>query len=178
MLAHAAACETGRPASRKKAGRTCKILGTRGQNRRKSGQSGRQNKKPQFAPSAPHRLSGADIAYIHCGVDGWRCCLSVVGVLGRKRLSCAFSPSARPASAVQSVLDAAGGLPPDQIRGIRVRRGGGLQYTSGGLGKAMSILGIKAEHIRVGTPQQNGYAGSSRNTPRRGCIRTRDLESF
>ena len=59
-----------------------------------------------------------------------------------------------------------------------MRRGSGSQCTSGGLGKATSVLGIKAERIRVSTPQQNGHAGSSRNTPRRGCIRTRDLESF
>ena len=33
-------------------------------------------KKPQFVPSAPYQLSGADITYIHCGVDGWCCCLT------------------------------------------------------------------------------------------------------
>ena len=79
---------------------------------------------------------------------------------------------------MQSVLDAAGGLSPDQIRGVRVRRGSGSQYTSGELGKAMSVLGIKVERIRVSTPQQNGRVGSFYNTLKRYYIHMHDFESF
>lgn len=77
---------------------------------------------------------------------------------------------------MQSVLAAAGGLAPDQIRGIRTQCDGGSQCTSGELGKAMSVLGIKAERAWASTPQQSGHAGSFHNTPRRDYVHTHDFE--
>ena len=179
MLAHTAAYEMGRPVNRKKVRRICKILGIKGPKQtKKQAIRASKAKKVQFVPSAPYQLFEADITYIHCGVDGWRCCFNVVDVLGRKWLSYVFSPSARSASAVQSALDAVEGLSPDQIRGIRVRCDNGSQYTSGEFRKAMSVLGIKVEHIWVSTPQQNGHVESFHNTLKRDYIHTHDFESF
>ena len=183
MLAHTAAYEMGRPVNRKKAGRICKILDIKGPKQTKTGNQGVKSQKSkvkslQFVPSAPYRLSEADITYIHCGVDGWCYCFNVVDVFSRKWLSYVFAPSARSASAVQSVLDAVEGLSPDQIRGIRVRCDNGSQYTSGEFRKAMSVLGIKVEHIWVSTPQQNGHVESFHNTLKRDYIHTHDFESF
>ena len=127
MLAHMAACETGRPVSRKQAGRICKILDARGQNRRKTGNRGVESQKAAVRPlGAVPAVRGRH--YVH-PLRRRRVALlpHVVDVPGRKWISYVFSPpSARPASAVQPVLDAAGGLSPDQIRGIRVRCDNGL----------------------------------------------------
>ncbi len=179
MLAHMAAYEMGRPVNRKKVRRICKILGIKGPKQtKKQAIRASKAKRVQFVPSAPYQLFEADITYIHCGVDGWCYCFNVVDVFSRKWLSYVFSPSARSASAVQSVLNAVEGLSPDQIRGIRVRCDNGSQYTSGEFRKAMSILGIKVEHIWVSTPQQNGHVESFHNTLKRDYIHTHDFESF
>ena len=77
-----------------------------------------------------------------------------------------------------SVLAAVEGLTPDQISGIRIRCDNGSQYTSGEFRKAMSVLGIKVEHIWVSTPQQNGHVESFHNTLKRDYVHTRDFESF
>ena len=89
-----------------------------------------------------------------------------------------FFPSARPESAVQSVLAAVEGPTPDQISGIRMRCGNGSQYASGEFRNAMSVLGIRAEHIWASTPRQNGHVESFHNTLKRDYVHTRDFESF
>ena len=179
MLAHTAAYEMGRPVNRKKVRRICRILDIKGPKMtKKQAIRASKAKKPQFAPLAPYQLLEADITYIHCGVDGWCYCFNVVDVFSRKWFPYVFSPSARSESAVQSVLAAVEGLTPDQISGIRIRCDNGSQYTSGEFRKAMSILGIKVEHIWVSTPQQNGHVESFHNTLKRDYVHTRDFESF
>ena len=94
-----------------------------------------------------------------------------------------FSPPALPASAVQSVTEAVAGLPPEQVKGMRVRCNNGSQYKSGEFRAAMNVLGLVVEYIRAGTlspppRQQNGHIELLHNTPRRGYVRPYYLEIY
>jgi len=47
-----------------------------------------------FKPSGPNHLWQTDIAYVHCGVDGWRCRSSVLDAFAREWLYYKFEVSA------------------------------------------------------------------------------------
>ena len=179
MLAHTASYEMGRPVNRKKVVRICNILGIKGPKMTKN-QAIRaaKAKKPQFAPLAPYQLLETDITYINCGVDGWCYCFNVFDVFTRRWLGYVFSPSARSASAVQSVTEAVAGLPPEQVKDMRVRCDNGAQYKSGEFRAAMKVLGLAVEYIWVSTPQQNGHIESFHNTLKRDYVRPYDFESY
>ena len=52
----------------------------------------------------------------------------------------------------------------------------GSQYTSGEFRKAMPILGIKVDRIRVSTPQQSGHVESLHNALKHDYTHTHDFE--
>ena len=179
MLAHTAAHEMGRPVNRKKVVRICNILDIKGPKMtKKQAIRAAKSKKVQFVPSAPYQLLEADITYIDCGVDGWGYCFNVFDVFTRRWLDYVFSPSAMSSSAVQSVTEAVAGLPPEQVKGMRVRCDNGTQYKSREFRTAMKVLGLAVEHIWVSTPQQNGHVESFHNTLKRDYVRPHDFESF
>ena len=105
------------------------------------------------------------------------CCLNVFDVFTRRRLGYAFSPSARSASAVRSVTEAVAGLPPEQVKGMRIRCSNGVRCKGGEFRAAMKVLGLAVEYIWVSTPWQNGHIEPLHNTPRRGYVRPYDFES-
>ena len=179
MLAYTASYEMQRRVNRKKVVRICNIMDIKGPKMtKKQAIRAAKARKPQFFPTAPYQLLETDITYIYCGIDGWCYCFNVFDVFTRRWLGYVFSTSAKASSAVQSVTEVVAEIPPERVKGARIRCDNGSQYRSGEFRAAMKVLDLAVEYIWVSTPQQNGHIESFHNTLKRDYVRPHDFESF
>jgi putative transposase len=127
-------------------------------------------------PTKPNELWEADIAYIHCGIDGWAYSFNVEDVFSREWVSYVFDKLAVKENAILSVEKAL--IKHPEAVGVRLRTDHGPQYGSRAFKESMRVLGVRQEFIAVNTPEQNGHMESFHKTLKREYVWTRDFQSF
>ena len=126
-MATQVARETGIPTNRKKIQHIYRKIGwNEPQNNKKD--IIRTSRCRKFKPDAPNQLWETDMTYIHCGIDGWCYCFTVIDVFTREWISYIFDTAAIAHTAVQSVLKAVSSV--KDISYLRLRTDNGMQYSS------------------------------------------------
>ena len=167
----------GRPVNRKRVQRIFRKMGYITPCRRKKDII--RSKIPNVKADRPNQVWEADLTYIHCGIDGWGYLFNMFDVFTREWVGYyCFDLSAVKENAIISVENALVTHKDIVPQDLVIRTDNGSQYTSKAFRKAISVLGLKLEHIYYNTPEQNGHIESFHKTIKKEYIWSNDFQNY
>ena len=167
----------GRPINRKRVQRIFRKIGYITPSRRKK--EIMRSKVPNVKADRPNQVWEADLTYIHCGIDGWGYLFNMFDVFTREWVGYyCFDLSAVKDNAIISVENALVTHKDIVPQDLVIRTDNGSQYTSKAFRKAISVLGLKLEHIYYNTPEQNGHIESFHKTIKKEYIWSNDFQNY